>query len=259
VFMEKPFVLDGQLERATPAAAARRLLMVNFNRRFWPEYQRLRALVQSGAIGRPAAAEFILQTDVLSWSSITRHRLSPSEGGVLYDLGSQVLDLAMTVFGQEPVSIDARIHTERWEADHVRLSLELAGGTAVHCSLAYTDHNRECAVIRGAAGTARLRDPNMAVHLERVSSSMRSLVGLCRDAAVLGYRALRRDHSMLRFSVRSALETFVRALHAGQPFSPGFDDAERNLRWLEAARRSAASGRPEALVARAREKQQVGR
>jgi hypothetical protein len=62
------------------------------------------------------------------------------------------------------------------------------------------------------------------------------------DAAMFGYRALRRDRSMSRFSIASALASFVRAVREGGTFSPGFDDAVRNVRWLEAALRSASEG-----------------
>ena len=41
VFMEKPFLLGDELSRAESSQRARRLLMVNFNRRFWPEYRRM--------------------------------------------------------------------------------------------------------------------------------------------------------------------------------------------------------------------------
>jgi hypothetical protein len=49
---------------------------------------------------------------------------------------------------------------------------------------------------------------------------------------------------MTRYTIHAALESFVRSLRTGAPFSPGFDEAVRNVRWLEAAERSLADGQP---------------
>ena len=46
VFMEKPFVLSGEIARAESSPDARRLLMIDFGRRFWPVYAQLREMVQ---------------------------------------------------------------------------------------------------------------------------------------------------------------------------------------------------------------------
>jgi hypothetical protein len=65
-----------------------------------------------------------------------------------------------------------------------------------------------------------------------------------RDITVLGYRALRRSHSMARYSIHAALNAFVEAVRRGSPFAPGWDEAVRNMRGLEAAQRSARLGKP---------------
>lgn len=239
VFMEKPFVLDQELGRAESSAHARRLLMINFNRRFWPGYQRVRSLLDAGAIGDVERGEFLLHVDVASWCAVTAHRLMPSEGSVLYDLGSQVLDLVRELIPEEPVNLMAETWTRRWDADHVRLELGFAGGATVWCDLAYEDRTRESVMIGGSRGTLRLRDPNKVVHLEPGGR----LLGWCRDAVVFAYRALRRDRSMSRRSIRTSLDAFATAVRAKTPFHPGFEDAVRNAIWLEAAVRSAAEKR----------------
>ena len=50
-FIEKPFVLPGELEHVDSSPETRRLLMPNLNRRFWPAYQRLREFCQNARIG----------------------------------------------------------------------------------------------------------------------------------------------------------------------------------------------------------------
>ena len=112
VFMEKPFLLRDEIAHIEELRAATPRLMINFNRRFWPTYQSLRNRVHSGEIGTLKHAEFVLHVNIAKWCSVTQHRLYPSEGGALFDLGSQILDLARTIVGQEPVSLEAKIWKE---------------------------------------------------------------------------------------------------------------------------------------------------
>jgi len=243
VFMEKPFVLCGQLDEVVRGAATSNL-MLDFNRRFWPTYRRVGELVRGGVLGRPVAVEFRLHTDVLSWSTVTRHRFSPEEGGILHDLGGHAIDLVADLLADEPETITAQMGNGRWPNDHLQLDLAFPGGSVVRCDLAYADRTCERLSIRGARARLYLLDPNMAIHLERNGARRPRIAARCRDVAMFGYRALLRDRSMSRFSIRSALASFVRAILEGAPFSPGFEDAVRSVRWLETAARSAARGTP---------------
>ena len=51
IFMEKPFPLPGDLSAVWSAIEVRAPFMINFNRRFWPPYQRLLQQVSLGVIG----------------------------------------------------------------------------------------------------------------------------------------------------------------------------------------------------------------
>jgi predicted dehydrogenase len=243
VFMEKPFVLCGQLPEIARGHATAKL-MLDFNRRFWPTYQRAGELLRRGALGRPVGVDFLLHTDLLSWSTVTRHRLSGDEGGVLHDLGGHAIDLATNLLGEEPETVTARISDARWPGDHLRLDLAFADGSVARCDLAWSDRTREQLSIRGPGGRLSLADPNMSIRLEGNGSSGSRIASELRDLAIFGYRVLRRDRTMSRFSIRSALAAFFLALREGGPLSPGFEDAVRNVRWLEAAARSAAEGKP---------------
>ena len=241
VFMEKPFVLSGQLGSIERRESDARL-MLDFNRRFWPPYRRIADLVRGGELGTPVEVEYLLSTDVLSWSTVTRHRLSPEEGGILHDLGGHAIDLAGDVLGEEPESVAASASSREWEGDSLRLELAFANGSAAHCRLRYSASTCERLSVRGPRGRLSLRDPNMAIHLQRRGARGPRAAARIRDAAVFAYRALRRDRTMTRFTIRKALGSFVHALAAGDPFSPGFDEAVRNVRWLDAAARSVADG-----------------
>jgi predicted dehydrogenase len=241
VFMEKPFVLSGQLgslERPQPDAR----LMLDFNRRFWPPYRRVADLVRGGELGKPVEVEYLLSTDVLSWSTVTRHRLSPEEGGILHDLGGHAIDLAADVLGEELESVTAVASSPERDGDSLRLDLVFTDGSAAHCRLGYSASTCERLSVRGPRGRLSLRDPNMAIHLQRKGAPAPGITARFQDTAVFAYRALLRDRTMTRFTIRKALDSFVRALATGEPFSPGFDEAVRNVRWLDAAARSVADG-----------------
>jgi predicted dehydrogenase len=241
VFMEKPFVLAGQLADAADDAGARGRLMVNFNRHFWPPYRRLRALVADDRIGRIVSAEFVLHVDLLPWCSVTRHRLSPDDGGVVHDLASQALAFVPWLLGAEPVSVEATLASHRWPDDHLTLRLGFADGARATCDLAYEARTFERVAITGTTGRVRLEDPNMALHLE--PASHRRGRGRLRDLAVFGYRGLRRSHSMARYSIHAALAAFVEATRHQRPPVPGWDAAVQNVRALEAAMLAARRGR----------------
>jgi predicted dehydrogenase len=57
-FVEKPFVLPGELEHVESSQEVRQLLMPNYNRRFWPAYRELRDLCQSSRLGIVQRADF---------------------------------------------------------------------------------------------------------------------------------------------------------------------------------------------------------
>jgi len=243
VFMEKPFLLGDELSRAESSQRARRLLMVNFNRRFWPEYRRMGELARGGVIGELRSAEMIFHLDALKWRAATPFRFLANEGGVLYDLGSHAIDLVPHLLGEEPVSVLAKTSSQRWESDHVELRMEFSRGFTFQCSLAYQSRGQERLVIRGRKGVLRMDNPNMTVHTLSDDQAPLSPAGRCRDIAAIGYRAFRRDRSMLRYSVHAALAAFIDSLRSGGDFSPNFTAAANNAMWLEAVARSAASGK----------------
>src|SRR5262249_25473204 len=181
--------------------------------------------------------ELVFHIDVLRWCSVTSHRLAPEEGGALCDLGSQALDLVRNLVGTEPVGVSASTRSARWPADHVDLRLAFADGFEFHCDIAYTAVTKESVVIEGTEARLRLRDANMTIHVEAANGRALRLADRMRDVVALGYRAVRRNQSMARHTIRESLATFFRSLRTREPFSPGFDDAVRVVRWLDTASR----------------------
>jgi predicted dehydrogenase len=235
-FVEKPLVLSSQLASLVVRGESR--VMIDFNRRFWPAYVRVRDLVRQGVLGTPVHLDFALHLDVLRWSGVTRHRLDVQEGGVLHDLGCHAIDLALEVIGEEPNNIKAVTSSRRWRDDQLQLSLEFPSGSSATCDLAYCDRTRERLVVRGPENTVRLAEPNKMLHVEPKGGPRNSLVAWSLDAAAIGYRAFSRSQSMGQASIRGALAAFIHSLRAGLPFVPGFQDGIRNARWVAAVARS---------------------
>jgi predicted dehydrogenase len=231
--VEKPFVLISQIEELPHLSDAEAALMVNFNRRFWLPYQQLIEAARNGTIGNLRDIQFTFQTDVERWSTVTNHRLSQAEGGVLHDLGSQAVDLVCQIANCDPQRISASIASKRWEADCVQLEMEFRGGISARCDLSYGTPNRESLTVNGSTSSVVLHDPNMAPHVTRPNRL--SLAARVTDYAWLGYRALFPSHRMLRYTIAQALGAFVETIRTTRPFHPGYSDARANLRLLAMA------------------------
>jgi predicted dehydrogenase len=249
VFMEKPFVLPGELKRVIYPKTTQQLMMVNFNRRFWPVYQQLAQSVRHECIGKVQAAEFMLTINAQAWGAVTPYRLSAQEGGVLYDLGSHVFDLIWTLLGEAPVWITAERSRQQGGVYSMQLRLDFASAVTVHATLAYQKWPRERVMVYGSQGRLQLPNPNMTLHLIRQPSLRQRLLAFCRDGMMLGYRALRRDHSLLRYTIRAAIASFIASLRQNESFCPGFADAVQNSLWLEAAFQSFMERRAVAVAA----------
>ena len=233
-FLEKPFALASQLETLPAISDDEAGLMVNFNRRFWPNYQRVADMVRRQAIGELRAVHYVLQTNILGWSTVTQHRLWGSEGGVLHDLGSQAIDVVCNIAQREPENIFAFFEGKRPDSDRVRLEIDFPGDIHAWCDLGYCEHNRESLAVLGSKASIVLREPNMAPHVTRleVGESLREQL---TDYAVLGYRFLFPGRRMLRYSIHQALMKFLDSVRDGGGFEPGYAEALRNVRLLARA------------------------
>ena len=100
VMCEKPFVLDVEIAEQlfTEAKAAGVRMMVMHVVRFWPEYVKIKEMIQTGELGDIKNVYFNRLSSHPTWA--TWHRDPEKSGGGLYDLHIHDVDYLYHVFGK---------------------------------------------------------------------------------------------------------------------------------------------------------------
>lgn len=234
VFVEKPLVGPDQLHAFTQVPALMPL-MIDFNRRFWPAYRELRARLGEARRGAPVNLRIVLHVDPQPWRSVTPHREKAAEGGLLYDLGSQALDLASFFCGSECRQVCARSSPgER----RMVLETTFADGSSAVCDISYTARAAELVTARAGDEHWTMLHPMLGIRCGDAWAP-----NLSGDFAAVAGHVMRGRFSMIRATVTAALAHFFSSIVAGRPFEPGRDAAIVNARALEAASRSLLAGR----------------
>jgi len=246
VYLEKP--LASSLDEAAAILDAWReagtVGMVGFNFRFEPQVEDARRRLQEGAIGAPIGVRtsFTLAPhDVPAWK---RDRVQG--GGVLLDLASHHADLSAFLFGLgvEDVTADAGA----LGGTHAAVQFTLTGGVPVQTLVSLGTVEEHRIEVYGTTGK---------LTIDRIEQTV---VGFT-PATLDGTRARRIGRALGGLDPRQLLRSpgagpsFARALGhfaqaiRGAPFiGPDLLDGARSLAVIEAAERSATSGRREAPV-----------
>jgi predicted dehydrogenase len=143
VLCERPLARSGA-EAATMAKAAKasdRLLMCAVQHRFRPDAQLLRKFVDKGDLGEIFLAKGGWLRQKTEWDSDAwRAQKRESGGGVVLDLGFQMLDMALWVLGDPKVeSVTASVHrTKKGDVeDSATAFLRLASGATLTLELTW--------------------------------------------------------------------------------------------------------------------------
>lgn len=111
VLCEKPVAANGaELERVLDAAGATRVhVAVNNNRRLYPSFRRVHAMLRDGAIGEIRRATLTLG-EKFAWPAASGHYFGRASGGrgVVADTGAHVLDLLCWWLGDNVILDDAQ-------------------------------------------------------------------------------------------------------------------------------------------------------
>lgn len=138
VVVDKPFTATAaDAERLIAAAqSAGRLLTVFQNRRWDGDFLTVRALLAGDALGPITSFESRFERYRPAPKADAWRELPAAEeaGGLLYDLGSHLIDQAMQLFGQ-PTQVYAELHQRRPGAlvdDDAFVALEFPSGVTAH-------------------------------------------------------------------------------------------------------------------------------
>jgi predicted dehydrogenase len=251
VYIEKPLALSVAQGRAVlDAAAARKLVAVmGFNYRFNPLYRRVREIVRSGTLGQVVAVRSVFttkSTDVPAWK---RDRATGG-GGVLLDLASHHVDLVRFLLGREIAEAHAGTRSIRFPGDTASLRLTLDDGALVDSlfSLSSTDDDRfEILGTRGRLAMDRYRGWDVQVtHAGAETSRAKRIVATLKSLRHAGHLLNKARSVAGEPSFAAALGDFVAAIAGnGRPRGATIVDGLRSLAAIEAAERSATSGRSE--------------
>ncbi|MFY0680249.1 MAG: Gfo/Idh/MocA family oxidoreductase [Thalassovita sp.] len=161
VLLEKPIALNAAECDIIQAAIAQTggKLCVAYYRRALPRFEKLREIVQSGAIG-PLRMVEVRQFKQAKHQAAESWKTDPSVGGggSFVDMQSHTLDWLTYVFGA-PMAAKGlkKIQSDRHAAeDLVSFLLDFDGFPAMGlCSYAAA-HDEECVILHGETGTARM-------------------------------------------------------------------------------------------------------
>lgn len=242
IFTEKPIDLElARIDAINAAVAARGVpMMVGFQRRYDPDFARVRAMVDAGAVGDVHVVRITSRDAVPPPRSFV-----PTSGGIFLDMTVHDLDMARFLTGREVEGVYARasvlvdpMFAEEGDWDTAVVTLTLEGGL-----LATIDNSRKAVYgqdqrveVFGSAGVVAAT--NHAV--DRVTSA--------DEAGRHASRLMAFFPERYADAYRLEMQAFVNAVQAGQPMPVTGDDGRRATAIALAAARSARENRYVSLV-----------
>jgi predicted dehydrogenase len=240
VLVEKPIARKtAEAQRMVEAAkAADKLLMAAMDLRFRPDTDTLRKFVDSGELGRVSTVRARYLKRKERWTrSLWLNNSRISGGGVLMDLGIQLLDAALWILGNPPVKrVSAQASRERLGfrvEDTLVAFYTLQGDISLYLNVTWafmSDESDVQIVFSGAKGTASLNP------LKITKDVQGSLVNVTPVGRPL------RPQDLYRKSFELEIDHFYQSIRTGtQPDSSGAQAAAL-MEVVEATYRAAADG-----------------
>jgi len=237
IFTEKPIDLDlARIDAINTAVAASGVpMMVGFQRRYDPDFARVREMVRDGAVGDVHVVR------ITSRDAVPPHRsFIPTSGGIFLDMTVHDLDMVRFVTGRDVVGVYARasvlvdpMFAEEGDWDTAVVTLSLEGG-----ALATIDNSRKAVYgqdqrveVFGSAGVVAAT--NHVV--DRVTSADVSGAHSARLMAFFPER--------YADAYRLEMQAFADAVRGGRPMPVTGEDGRRATALALAATRSARENR----------------
>lgn len=223
VLCEKPLASNAAEARDMAAAAARsgRRLIEAFHWRYHPLATRMKAIVDSGALGEVQHLEATMAIPLVLPNDI-RYRFDLA-GGATMDVGCYTISVVRFLAGAEPevVRAEARLANptvDRWMTADLRFADGRSG--RITCSLFSSTLVKLQAVVRGTRGELRVFNPFAPHFYHRIS--VRTADGV------------RRERVAGEATYTHQLRAFAEAVRSGAPTPTDPDDSIRNMAVIDA-------------------------
>jgi predicted dehydrogenase len=236
VLCEKPLAANAaEAEQiAWAATEAGRVLLEGFHYRYHPLSARLKAIVESGEIGRIRHIEAEFSVPLLQPRSIQyRYDLG---GGAAMDVGCYAINLLRFLAGAEPRVVHAEARLIRPQVDRVMAAdFRFDDGRTGHmvCALLSARLLRSSASVYGTDGELRVIFPFLPHHFHNLT--------------IRSGGATRHEQLVGQTTYFYQLQAFARAARTGTPPLTGAADAVANMRVIDAVYQ-AAGLRPRGLA-----------
>jgi predicted dehydrogenase len=223
VLCEKPLAANAQAaERMARAADEAGLLLVEaFHYRYHPLAARLRAILDSGELGRVEHIETEFSVPLLAPRSVQfRYDLA---GGATMDVGCYTINLLRFLAGAEPEVVGAWARLIRPQVDRLMTAdVRFADGRTgrVTCALLSARLLRLGAFVRGTAGELRVNFPFLPHHFHGIT--------------VRSGEVVRRERVEGATTYFYQLQAFAQAVRGEAPVVTTAADAIRNMRVVDA-------------------------
>ena len=159
VLVEKPFAMNAREAEAMAEAAQRhdRLSMEAFMYRFHPRSQRIKQLVDEGALGKISLIRSAFTFPVKRDGSNERLFLPAMGGGSLWDVGCYGVSLARWLLGEEPTAVSAQAdYSEEGVDTNFAGTLRFASGALAVVESSFTAALQQTFSIMGENGAIEL-------------------------------------------------------------------------------------------------------
>jgi len=263
IYLEKPLALDIiQADSVVNAWDGSKLTgMIGFNFRFNPLYKSLREIIGAGAVGGVSHVRTVFSSTGLSMPDWKKSRASG--GGALLDLGSHHIDLIRYILGSEIIEVRGTVRSLATEYDHAELNLIMENGVQVESLFSINSADEDKVEVYGASGKLtvdRYNSYNVEImntdsykqnRFLRAARNLRSMLGspLLKDRVL----ATGREPSF-----ENALGHFASAVTGSHDASPDLKDGYACLAVIEAAEKSAETGRTIALDNQKPDRTEIG-
>jgi predicted dehydrogenase len=240
VLCEKPIALSSAEALSLRQARDRSGLLVEeaFMVRTHPQWQRARELVRGGRIGALRAVSMHFSYTNLDPENVRNK--ADIGGGALMDIGCYPITLSRFLFGEEPARVAAQLERDPvFQTDRLTSALLAfpSGQATFVCSTQLVPHQRLQAL--GTKGRIEVQVPVNAIP----DQPARIFVDDGRDVLGGGVETITIEPCD---QYRIQAELFARAVLDGGPVATPLEDSILNMKVIEAAFRSAESGRAEA-------------